>query len=78
MFHETPSTPPLPRPAPSMLADSLGDCDNADVDADSWTHNGQEAGASTNAGVYKPPSLPAALALCSRVTEEQEKRWRAC
>ena len=57
-----------------MLSDSLEDS-NADVDADSWTHNGQEAGASTSAGLYKPPALPLALALCSRVTEEQEKRW---
>jgi len=75
VFHETPNTSRLPSPAPSMLAASLEDCDDADVDAHSWTHNGQEAGASTNAGVYKPPALPVALALCSRVTEDQEKRW---
>jgi len=74
VFHEPPNTPRLPSPARSMLSDSLEDC-NADVDADSWTHNGQEAGASTSAGLYKPPALPLALALCSRVTEEQEKRW---
>lgn len=74
VFHEPPNTPRLPSPARSMLSDSLEDC-NADVDADSWTHNGQEAGAITSAGLYKPPALPLALALCSRVTEEQEKRW---
>jgi len=74
VFHEPPNTPRLPSPARSMFSDSLEDC-NADVDADSWTHNGQEAGASTSAGLYKPPALPLALALCSRVTEEQEKRW---
>ena len=74
VFHEPPNTPRLPSPARRLLSDSLEDC-NADVDADSWTHNGQEAGASTSAGLYKPPALPLALALCSRVTEEQEKRW---
>jgi hypothetical protein len=39
------------------------------------TNSLQEAGAITRAGLYKPPALPLALALCSRVTEEQEKRW---
>ncbi len=74
VFHEPPNTTRLPSPVRSMLSDSLEDC-NVDVDADSWTHNGQEAGASTSAGLYKPPSLQLALALCSKVTEEQEKRW---
>jgi hypothetical protein len=77
-WHEAPSTPPLPRAASSMSAqDSLEVCDNIDVDADSWTERGEEAGASSDTGVYKSPALPAALALCCRVTEDQEKRWNA-
>ena len=76
-FHENPTTPPLPRAAASMYADSLQDCDNVDVDPASSTHNREQAGASTDAGVYKPPALPAAVALCCRVTEKEEKRWNA-
>ena len=36
-WHETPNTPPLPRHETSMCEE---DCDNIDVDADSWTYRG--------------------------------------